>query len=95
MTWAAPASSRAWRLPGPRVTAMGVAPTALAISMAARPTLLLAAVMMTNSPAPSFACSSSAPQAVTYCIHTAAACSKPSDAGCLTTSRAGTLANSP
>ena len=50
MTCAAPASSSACFLALVRVVAIGVAPTMRAIWMAARPTLLEAAGMMTKSP---------------------------------------------
>ena len=61
MTCAAPASSRACFLADVRVTAIGVAPTMLAIWIAASPTLLDAAVMTTTSPLLSLAMSISAP----------------------------------
>src|SRR3954468_8103779 len=67
-----------------RVVAIIVAPAAFAIWNAAIPTLLDAAVTMTKSPVLSFACSISAPHAVTYCIQDAAANSNEILSGCLT-----------
>ncbi|MCY1419748.1 hypothetical protein D9M71_353440 [compost metagenome] len=84
MTCAAPASSKACALARVRVMAMAVAPVLRAIWKAARPTRLEAAVTSRKSPWARRAWSINAPQAVTYCIHAAAACSKDSLAGCLT-----------
>lgn len=51
-----------------RVAAMLMAPSALASSIAAMPTLLLAAVMSTKSPLKSLPSRINAPYAVRYCI---------------------------
>jgi hypothetical protein len=63
--------------------------------MAAMPTLLEAAGISRVSPAFMPAMSINAPYAVAYCIHTAAASAHDSDAGCLATAKAGTVAVSP
>jgi len=60
-TFAAPAASNAFLLAEVRVTAIGVAPMRLAIWIAASPTLLEAAVMMTASSLRNLAISIRAP----------------------------------
>ena len=61
ITCAAPASRSAASFARVRVVAIGMAPTLLAIWIAAKPTLLEAAVMITASPRLSWAISISAP----------------------------------
>ena len=77
------------------MAAIGTAPAALASWMAASPTDDDAAGMMTASPSLMPAMSSSAPQAVRYCIGTAAACTADRPGGRGSTARAGTTARSP
>ena len=60
---------------------MLTAPCTLAISIAATPTLLLAAVITTTSPRVIFACCTSAPYAVRYCIHIDVPCSAENRSG--------------
>ena len=77
-----------------RMRAMGVAPTNGNLNCG-QPTLLEAAGINSVSPAFSPAMSMNAPYAVTYRIQTAAASVHDSDAGCLATAGAGTMAVSP
>ena len=85
ITYFAPASASCFRFALVRVNAIDLAPTELAIWIAASPALLYAPGMTTASSEVIFASSISAPYAVTNMIQIEAASTADSPLGCLTT----------